>query len=183
MDRRVHLLMSSVALGICATLNLAGAETPSAPPENRRPECSREAAPFRDLDFLIGHWDFVSADGHKLGEHVYHRREQGCLILEEWSSHGTTGTGMNFVDPATGKWRQVWMSPMFHIDYSGEVQPDGSLLLEGRMYPLAGGPSAAIRGIWTKQADGSVKQEFLRQDPVSGKWEVFFSGFSRRKAA
>jgi hypothetical protein len=56
----------------------------------------------------LGEWDFLTADGKKIGEQVYTKKEEGCLIVEEWTTlSGITGTGMTFVDPATKLWRQV----------------------------------------------------------------------------
>ncbi|MBI1766827.1 MAG: hypothetical protein HYR67_00455 [Bacteroidetes bacterium] len=146
------------------------------------PKCSSEDKPYRDFDFLIGRWDFLTEDGTKVGEHVYTKREQGCLIVEEWTDvSGGTGLGMSFVDPSTGLWRQVWMSPMFHIDYSGRLNESGAMILEGTIYPNNGGESSPVRGVWTKQADGSVKQEFITLNKKTNIWETFFVGFSHRK--
>ena len=145
------------------------------------PVCGSDASPYRDLDFLVGEWDFFSMDGKKIGAQTYTKREQGCLIFEDWSTvSGGTGSGMNFVDPATGLWRQVWMSPRFHIDYSGGLDESGAFVLEGRMYPNDGSKSAPIRGVYTKQADGSVTKEFLRQNTETDAWETFFIGVARR---
>jgi len=118
----------------------------------------------------------------KIGEHVYTRREQGCLITEDWTDiSGGTGHGMSFVDPNTGLWRQVWMSPTFHIDYSGKLEANGALVLEGMMYPNNGDKPAQIRGIWTQQTDSSVKQEFMKLNENTNVWETFFVGFSHKK--
>lgn len=146
------------------------------------PECSADVRPYRDLDFLIGEWEFFTLDGQKIADQTYSSREQGCLILEDWKTlSGETGTGMNFVDPFTGQWRQVWMSPRFHLDYTGDLRRRGVLVLEGRMYPNDGSGAAEIRGVYTLQDDGSVTKEFLRRDDGSDDWERFFIGVARRK--
>jgi len=44
---------------------------------------------------------------------------------------GITGRGISSVNPATVRWRQVWMSSRFHIDYSGGLDENGSMVLEG----------------------------------------------------
>lgn len=145
-------------------------------------KCSSNDKPYRDFDFLVGHWDFFTTDGTKIGEQVYTKREQGCLIAEEWTTlSGDTGLGMSFVDPKTGLWRQVWMSTKFHIDYSGGLDKSGAMVLEGTIYPNNGDASSPVRGVWSKQADGSVKQEFLILNKKSNAWETFFVGFSRHK--
>jgi len=145
--------------------------------------CASDTAPYRDFDFVLGEWDFLTAKGKKIGEQIYTKRESGCMILEEWSTlSGSTGTGMSFVDPATGLWRQVWMSPMFHIDYSGKLDEKGNMVLEGTLYPNNGDNSAPVRGIWAPQPDGSIKQEFLRFNEAAETWESFFLGFAHPKA-
>lgn len=137
---------------------------------------------FNDFDFVLGNWDFYAPDGTKIGEQTYTKREDGHLILEEWKlSSGQTGLGMTFVDPKTGLWRQVWMSPMYHIDYSGSLDENGAMVLEGILYPNNGDKSSPIRGIWTKQADGSVKQDFFVLNDKTNTWEVLFAGFTRLK--
>ena len=144
--------------------------------------CSSENAPFRDFDFVIGHWDFYNLEGAKIGEQIYTKREQGCLIIEEWTTlSGSTGHGMSFVDPKTGLWRQVWMSPLFHIDYSGGLDENGAMVLEGTMYPNNGKESFLVRGIWTKQEDGSIKQEFLKFNDTANTWQPFFVGIGQKK--
>lgn len=147
------------------------------------PVCGADASPYRDLDFLVGEWEFFLEDGTKLAEQTYFKREEGCLILEDWRTvTGETGTGMNFVDPATGRWRQVWMSPNFHLDYSGTVDEKGILTLEGRMYPNNGAPGAQIRGVYTPLEDGSVTKEFLMRADDDDEWRQFFIGVARRPA-
>ena len=144
------------------------------------PICSSEEAPYRDFDFVLGSWDFYTSDSVKIGKQVYTKREQGCLILEEWElDSGDTGIGMSFVDPATGNWRQVWMSPTYHIDYSGGIDEQGAMILEGTAYPNNGEKSFPIRGIWAKQSDGSIKQEFFFLDEGSNTWQILFAGFTR----
>lgn len=133
------------------------------------PVCGQDVAPYSDFDFVIGEWDFFAADGQRIGTQTYSRREAGCLVVEDWSTFdGGTGTGMTFVDPATGLWRQVWMSPRFHIDYSGGLDETGAMVLEGRLHSNADGSEMQVRGVWAPQEDGSVRQEFwVRPDDTS----------------
>ena len=144
--------------------------------------CAESKSPYRDLDFLVGEWEFFTMEGKKIADQHYRKKEQGCLIQEDWRTlSGQTGTGMNFVDPATGKWRQVWMSPRFHIDYSGGITETGDLVLEGRMYPNNGAPASAIRGIYSRQPDGSITKEFLKRNDATASWQRFFIGVARKK--
>jgi|SRR5690606_5082779 len=135
-----------------------------------------------DFDFVLGSWDFYTLDGTKIGEQIYTKREEGHLIVEEWKlSSGGTGMGMTFVDPKTGLWRQVWMSPTYHIDYSGGIDENGAMVLEGTLYPNNSDESSPIRGIWAKQPDGSIKQDFFVFDEKSNTWNVLFAGYTLPK--
>lgn len=175
-------------LAACAALAFAGAaaEESGASPQPAAagasgPVCGGDARPYRDFDFLVGSWDFFTMDDRKIGEQVYTKREQGCLIVEDWTTlNGGTGMGVNFVDPATGLWRQVWMSPRFHIDYSGGLDENGDILLEGRIYPNDGSADAPVRGVYARQDDGSVVKEFLQFNEETNVWERFFIGRARR---
>lgn len=137
---------------------------------------------YKAFDFVLGNWDFYTPDGTKIGEQIYTKREEGYLILEEWKLvSGSTGLGMSFVDPKTGLWRQVWMSPEYHIDYSGSIDENGAMVLEGTMYPNSGAKSSPIRGSWAKQNDGSIKQEFYVLDKESNTWNMLFAGYTLPK--
>ena len=147
------------------------------------PVCSSNNPPYSDLDFLVGSWEFFTMDGKKIADQIYTKKEKGCLILEDWKTlWGETGTGMNFVDPATNKWRQVWMSPSYHIDYSGGLTESGNFILEGMIYPNNGQESSAVRGIYSRQSDGSITKEFLKYDKTNKEWKRFFIGVARKLA-
>ncbi|MDP5209392.1 hypothetical protein [Microbulbifer sp. 2205BS26-8] len=147
----------------------------------QNPICAENSSPYRDLDFLIGDWEFYSNKGNLIANQTYHKKEQGCLILEDWKTiSGETGTGMNFFDPETKKWRQVWMSPRFHIDYSGGINESGDFILEGKMHPNNGEPGSAIKGIYTRNKDGSITKEFLKYDDKENNWKRFFIGIARK---
>lgn len=148
----------------------------------QNPICAENLSPYRDLDFLVGEWEFFTLKGKKIANQTYHKKEKGCLILEEWNTiSGETGTGMNFFDPESKKWRQVWMSPRFHIDYSGGVDESGNLILEGRIYPNDGKTSSAVKGIYTRNPDGSITKEFLKFDKYAKSWKRFFIGMAKKK--
>jgi len=145
--------------------------------------CGSNEKIYTDFDFVLGDWNFYTTDGKMIGEQTYTKREQGCLIVEEWKLiSGGTGFGMSFVDPKTGLWRQVWMSPRFHIDYSGGLNEKGDMVLEGIIYPNNGDDSSPVRGIWSKQKDGSIQQEFLVLNKKTNDWEILFAGFTRLKS-
>ncbi len=70
----------------------------------------------RAFDFWVGEWDvYVNGTTQRAGESRIDRVSGGCAILENWTGNSSIlappsdGKSLNFVDPATRKWRQVWM--------------------------------------------------------------------------
>ena len=130
---------------------------------------------FSDFDFWVGEWEvFDSATGEKLGEDIIQKIESGCLLLEHWKSvSGGTGTSLNYYNPVTREWRQVWVSEgRYAIDIVGGVR-SGSMVLEGSIYNFAGAVWD-FRGNWTPRPDGSVRQFFEQFNHDSNDWATWF---------
>lgn len=134
----------------------------------------------RDFDFWVGEWNVYSAaDGEFGGTNRISKRSNGCLILEEWTSvTGGDGTSMNYLDPTTGQWRQIWMGSNNYIDYSGGLNDDGDMVLEGEItyFGENGSRSFPFRGVWTPNEDGSVTQHFTQYDADNDVWNDWFVG-------
>lgn len=173
---RVLAVLLAVGVTIPASSQDADDEAEVSRPAT--PSCTTDAAPYRDFDFWIGDWDVFDPDtGRKIGENRITRREQGCLIVEHWESvGGGTGMSMNFYDPLQGAWRQVWQSSAGFIDYSGGLDDEGRMVLEGTIHYNAAGNAQPFRGRWTPRDNGTVLQEFWQQSPESGDWSVWFVG-------
>tara|TARA_R110001599_G_scaffold53322_4_gene148833 strand:+ start:3454 stop:3984 length:531 start_codon:yes stop_codon:yes gene_type:complete len=168
-------LIPTLILGVsgCATAQTASDRTPS-------PPCSSEA--HRAFDFWLGAWDVTDEAGNVAGENVVTAEEGGCLLVERWTAvSGGTGQSYNFLDPATGKWRQLWVSRGSVIDYSGGLTESGSMKLEGEITNQAGGVTAPFTGEWTLNADGSVTQHFEQYNAASDSWDDWFTGVYTRK--
>jgi len=130
---------------------------------------------FSDFDFWVGEWEvFDSATGEKLGEDIIQKIESGCLLLEHWKSvSGGTGTSLNYYNPVTREWRQVWVSEgRYAIDIVGGIR-SGSMVLEGSIYNFAGAVWD-FRGNWTPRPDGSVRQFFEQFNHDSNDWATWF---------
>ena len=67
----------------------------------------------RVFDFWIGEWDaYVTGTDNLAGQSRIEMASGGCMILENWTSKGNApfeGKSMNFIDPTTQKWKQVWI--------------------------------------------------------------------------
>lgn len=139
-------------------------------------------APFRDFDFWLGTWEVRTPDGELAGTNRITSEAGGCIIYESWTdTAGETGHSMNFVDRATGKWRQVWVSSGITLDYSGGLDEEGVMRLEGEIAyaenPERNGP---FRGAWTLQEDGTVLQQFHQYFPSHKAWGPWFTGIYTR---
>lgn len=182
---RTSLLPALALLAACAAVPAppaADAETPPPAPAAPAPPCS--SAAHHDFDFWIGEWDVFAADGSKAGENAITRAEYGCLLLEHWvNTGGITGQSYNFLDPATQKWRQVWVSGGNVIDYAGKLTETGSMRLEGHITYQGTQEPIPFRGEWTPNADGTVTQHFEQYDAASDTWQGWFTGTYVRKAA
>ncbi|KCZ94529.1 hypothetical protein [Hyphomonas johnsonii] len=143
--------------------------------------CSGEA--YHAFDFWVGTWDVYDGSGNKVGENTILPEEGGCVLVERWTStSGTTGQSYNFLEPDSGKWRQVWVSKGSVIDYAGGLSPEGSMKLEGRILYHASGQSAPFTGEWTPNEDGSVTQHFEQYNAATDTWDPWFTGKYVRKA-
>ena len=145
--------------------------------------CSDQPA-FTDFDFWVGEWEVVNfATGAKVGENSVRKLEQGCLLMETWQGEqGSTGTSMNYFNPVTREWRQVWVSSGgYAIDIVGGLQ-GAAMVLEGSIYNFAGAVWD-FRGTWTPLDNGDVRQFFEQYNHDSEVWEPWFDGRYVRKVA
>ncbi len=146
--------------------------------------CESDAG-YSQFDFWVGNWDVFGPNGGQAGVNIIEKVENGCLIKEHWTSAGGgTGFSMNYYNSITGKWRQVWVSRAVSIDYTGGLNDQGAMVLEGTIYYQAQGTSFPFRGTWTLNTDGSVRQFFEQFNPEAGEWATWFDGkYVRRKEA
>lgn len=66
----------------------------------------------REFDFWVGEWNVYQTGTTTLvGHSKIEKASGGCMILENWTAVGipNNGKSMNFVDPVTNKWEQVWV--------------------------------------------------------------------------
>ena len=162
----------------CAVL-LAMPAMAQTPQQTPPPPCQEDV--YRDFDFWLGTWDVTTPNGTPAGTNTISEQENGCLLLEEWTSvSGSTGQSYNFYDPGLEKWRQIWVSGGATIDYAGGLDENGAMALEGEI-SNRGGSTAPFRGTWTLQEDGSVKQHFQQYNPETEKWADWFIGIYRKK--
>ena len=152
----------------------AGAQSSAPPPQ----VCTTEPG-FADFDFWVGEWSVYSNDDERnlLGRNSITKHHGDCLIKESWQSEtGGAGFSMNYYNSVRKEWRQVWVANGYAIDYSGGLNDDGAMVLEGAIYNYAQNAETPFRGIWTPQDDGSVIQHFDIFDAANDRWTVWFEG-------
>ena len=153
------------------------------PPKRQTPQPCRDDPAFRAFDFWIGQWD-VHTEGQndKVGQNEIRMDEQGCLLFEHWqSTTGSTGQSINYYNPVTKKWRQIWVaSAGYAIDIEGGPDTSGTMILTGTVYYYQQGNSLPFRGTWTPNTDGTVRQVFEQYDPETMVWITWFDGLYTR---
>lgn len=163
------------ALAVALTIAMgAQAQNSSTPPA----VCETEAG-FSDFDFWVGEWNVYTNDEERnlVGRNSITKHHGDCLIKESWQSEtGGGGFSVNYYNSVRKEWRQVWVANGYSIDYTGGLNDDGAMVLEGAIYSYAQDVQTPFRGIWTPQEDGSVIQHFDVYDTENERWNVWFEG-------
>ncbi len=141
-------------------------------------EPCRDDPRFRQFDFWLGQWEVTQrGSGQRAGFNDIRATQNGCLIEEHWRSlDGSTGFSINYFNPLSGLWRQVWVADGYSIDYQGGLRDDGSMHLEGTLFDYRRGRESPFRGTWMRQDDGSVRQLFEIRGDAKDDWQVWFDG-------
>lgn len=163
---------ASLATLLLAPLASAQQESQTPPP----PPCSQDDN-FRAFDFWLGTWEVTPwAGGAVAGKNTIRSEEGGCVLTEHWTNvQGGTGQSINYYNPNTGKWRQVWVAGGYAIDIEGGLK-EGAMALEGTIYYYAQKNSIPFKGTWTPQEDGSVRQHFEQFNAENKEWATWFDG-------
>ncbi len=166
--KRLVILLAAGLLGSPAALAA----------EDREPACVDGA--YRAFDFWVGTWQVALADGRHAGRNEIRREQDGCVLVERWQgAGGGTGMSLNYFDPVSDQWRQVWVSPQTQIDIRGGRSGD-AMILEGTITYTADGRALPFRGTWTVLPDGRVRQ-FFEEARTPGQWTPWFEGFYSRE--
>ena len=137
---------------------------------------------FNDFDFWVGEWEVHLANGTPAGFNVIKKEEEGCVLIERWSSaSGGTGMSINYLDKVTDEWVQVWnASGGSQINIRGGLTDEG-MELTGTIHYVANGTTAPFRGLWTPLEDGRVRQYFEQSSDGGETWVPWFEGFYTRQ--
>ncbi|MGE0597280.1 MAG: tetratricopeptide repeat protein [Hyphomonadaceae bacterium] len=139
---------------------------------------------YRQFDFWLGEWDVTPAGAPAAtAQNSITRQQDGCVVLEQYTAGGFTGTSINFYDSARQVWHQTWMSNQGGMLYlEGGVNAEGAMEMSDRGLPSSVAANGAInRTIWTPRPDGTVRQLWEASSDNGATWSVVFDGvYSRR---
>lgn len=138
---------------------------------------------FRAFDFWIGDWDVTdNSTGQAAGTNSIRAIEGGCALEERWTNTtGGTGRSLNYYNPVTKEWRQVWVSAgAYAIDVVGDFK-DGAMQMKGSIYYYSTDQSFPFTGSWRPNGDGSVRQYFEQYNPETKTWVPWFDGHYTKK--
>ena len=138
---------------------------------------------FSDFEFWIGEWRVTDrVTGSYAGDNSITRVGRNCALQESWrSGGGGVGVSLNYFNPATGKWRQIWVAgPGYVIEIDGGLV-DGSMILVGTITTFTDKIAHPFRGTWTANADGTVRQFFEQYSEKEKTWQTWFDGIYTRR--
>lgn len=156
-----------------------GQEVPTATRPNPFP--CESIAGSEAFNFWVGEWEVTNAEGTVVGNNFITKEPGGCVLVERWTSLGqSSGISLNYFNPATSRWRQVWVgSDGSLIDIVGGLE-GADMVLEGRITYAASLNTAGFRGRWSPLEDGRVRQYFEQFNADQDAWQPWFEGFYRR---
>lgn len=160
---------------------------PATPPGANSPRsCAARAANHR-LDFWIGDWDVYAAGALDGTDHIA-TILNGCVVEESWhDATGYEGRSWFFVDPTTGRLKQVWVTTE-----AGEpggtkekaelpATADGSVRFQGTIRDPSG-TAMLDRTTLSCRPDGTVRQVIERSRDGGRSWRVAYAGAYKRRA-
>jgi tetratricopeptide (TPR) repeat protein len=189
MEDAVVSLRQAIDQGLAAAFLQTNPELAALREDSRYPEllayAERVSRPcehdpkFRAFDFWVGTWD-VFAGSSQIGTNVIERDLNGCVLIERWTSAaGSRGISLNFLDPATAKWRQQWVADNGSVVwYEGEVR-DGAMHYAGEQINPKGNKTLA-RVLLQPQPDGTLRHRIENSTDGGKTWTAGFDAIYRR---
>ena len=179
LKHRILELSVSTVIAFAAALSAPLlADDPPATPQVSQTACQDDPA-FGQWDFWVGEWKVYGNNEERqfFGNNSITKHYANCLIKETWvDANGNGGFSVNFYNPVRKQWRQVWVANGYSIDYTGGLNEEGQMVLEGEIDNYGPGNSQGFRGIWTPQENGDVLQRFEALNAETGNWDVWFEG-------
>ena len=129
----------------------------AAPVEAQRPQPCAGDPGFSAMDFWVGSWT-VWSGGQQVGTNRIRKVQDGCAIEEHWEgAGGGTGQSLFYYLPASGQWKQVWVTPF--------ARAAGGIKEKARID--APGESVRFRGT-IRREDGTTYLDQTTLTPLDG---------------
>ena len=119
---------------------------------------------YRIMDFWVGEWDVIAANGQTAGTNRIESVLSGCAIIEHWrGAGGGEGKSWFYYNNITDTWHQIWMTASAPRPGGTKekrlvaVFEDGGTRFQGE-YPGPNGVIVLDRTTLTPLEDGRVRQ-------------------------
>jgi hypothetical protein len=104
----------------------------------------------------------------------------GCAIREVYRRlDGYTGESFSTYDKSRRRWHQNWVTNRGELLLLDGGIKDASMVLAGPEQPT-NGTASTIRGVWKREANGSVRETAERTTDGGATWTVVFDIEFRR---
>lgn len=133
-------------------------------------------APAHQFDFWLGKWIVLNVKGDTLGYSHIQSVSDGLGLLEQWTSKGgTSGTSINYYNPADRQWHQHWVGGRGMILHLSGGLSGQRMVLSGHRVTEQGAINDRIS--WKPLEDGRVEQRWEIKKEDARDWNTVFLGY------
>jgi len=138
---------------------------------------------YRGFDYWLGEWSVTDPAGQVVGSNIITSVSGGCAVLESWTdARGRTGTSLNWYDPSSERWTQLWVGEggmILHLE-GGIVNGAMEMTADGK---AANGTPVRNRLRWTPLEGGKVRQHWEMSTDGGATWQTSFDGTYTRTSS
>jgi hypothetical protein len=154
----------------CLVLLLVAGGTNLTYAQGKKSAC--QSPEYRQFDFWLGDWDVHSPDGPSVGRNLVTSEQDGCLLIEHWTSSTgeETGTSFNYYDVRDKKWHQLYLD---NSGNAGDFPAMGGNLIDGKMVLVSDEKQSPVfRWTWYVLSPGKVRQMAEKSDDGQKTWKI-----------
>jgi predicted enzyme related to lactoylglutathione lyase len=145
-------------------------------------QCSCCDPEYRQFNFWLGDWEVFNLKGEMIGENNIISMQDSCVLQENWTSDGQTGTSYSFYNKQDSSWNQIYIDNLGNVlQLKGTVQ-DNKMILKSEKMKSVKADFYYINVItWVKDSLGNVSQKWDIVDDKGTLLQVAFDGIYKRK--